>query len=64
MSDTAGKYAALCPVCLGCGKTSRDQMNREVPQPRWTDSSSTAVGWRDCSRCAGSGVIVINEINK
>ena len=58
---TNGAYAVICPICLGCGRTSIDQMGREVPQPSWASDNTTAAGWTTCSRCYGSGMLVCNS---
>jgi hypothetical protein len=49
--------AKLCPICEGCGRTSLDQFGREVPQPTFVSSGTTAQGWSKCSYCEGIGVV-------
>ena len=51
---------ALCPVCQGCGRVSRDLMGKPIPQSHWVSAGTgPADGPEVCSQCEGSGVIVI-----
>ena len=58
------KVAYLCPVCFGCGHTSRGEFGQELPQPTFTSNDSTAPLWRKCIRCLGTGMVLQDYANQ
>ena len=57
---TNGMQQALCPICQGCGRVSRDLLGKPIPQPSWVSAGTDSTdGPEVCPRCGGSGAIVI-----
>jgi hypothetical protein len=53
-----GRMLAICPICMGCGRTSINPLTGEqVPQPHFASNNTSDQGWTKCTRCNGNGVV-------
>ena len=56
---------AVCPKCFGTRALCKDQVGSNVPAPNsWLDCGTASVrpiGSTVCDRCAGSGMVVIQD---
>ena len=56
------RVMAICPVCMGCGRTSISPIDgKVVPQPMFTSNNTSAQGWTKCTRCQGRGVVAFDN---